>query len=149
DLMYLKRSKYKPDMDKALASAACSKFMNIMNGAGTCLYGAMLGVDSFPVFGWLNAATGWNLAAEDYMEIGERIQTLKQLFNLKQGVDPVHIRMTDRALGRPPLETGANKGRRVQIEQLRQDYWKSLGWDPQTGRPSSNTLKRLGLDRVI
>jgi aldehyde:ferredoxin oxidoreductase len=107
--MYLKRSKYKPDMDKALASAACSKFMNIMNGAGTCLYGAMLGADSFPVFGWLNAATGWNLAAEDYMEIGERIQTLKQLFNLKQGVDPVHIRMTDRALGRPHLETGANK----------------------------------------
>ena len=64
DYMYLKRSKYEPDKEKALASAACSKFMNVMNGAGTCLYGAMLGADSFPVFGWLNAATGWNMAAE-------------------------------------------------------------------------------------
>ena len=149
DFMYLKRSKYEPDKDKAVASAACSKFMNVMNGAGTCLYGAMLGADSFPVFGWLNAATGWNLAPEEYMEIGERIQTLKQLFNLKQGIDPVHIRMTDRALGRPPLESGANKGRRVRIEKLRHDYWTSLGWDPQTGKPKSSTLERLGLDRDV
>ncbi len=146
DLMYLKRSKYKPDMEKAVASAACSKFMNVMNGAGTCLYGAMLGAKSFPLFGWLNAATGWNLAAEDYMEIGERIQTLKQLFNLKHGINPVRVRMTDRALGRPPLKTGANKGRRVQIEKLRYDYWESLGWDPQTGIPTASTLKNLGLE---
>jgi len=149
DLMYLKGSKYKPDREKALASAACSKFMNVMNASGTCLYGAMLGADSFPVFGWLNGATGWDLAAEDYMEVGERIQTLKQLFNLKQGIDPLHVKMTDRALGRPPLESGANKGRRVPIEKLRQDYWVSLGWDPQTGKPKRGTLERLGLDRVI
>ena len=145
DFIYLKRSKYEPDADKALASAACSKFMNVMNGAGTCLYGAMLGADSFPIFGWLNAATGWNLPAGDYMEIGERIQTLKQLFNLKQGIDPLKIAMPGRALGRPPLKTGANKGRSVEIEKLRHDYWVSLGWDPRTGRPRTATLKRLGL----
>jgi len=145
DILYLKRHKYQPDHQKAVASAACSKFMNLMNAAGTCLYGAMLGADSFPFFDWLNAATGWGLSPEKYMLIGERIQALKQLFNLKQGIDPVQIKMTDRALGRPPLKAGANKGRQISIEQLRRDYWDVLGWDPRTGRPTRATLKRLGL----
>jgi len=146
DILYLKRSKYRADRNKAVASAACSKFMNIMNGAGACLYGAFLGAESFPVFDWLNASTGWNLAPEAYMEIGERIQALKQLFNLKQGIDPLKIKMTDRALGRPPLSAGANKGRQVPIEKLKKDYWQVLGWDPASGRPTPETLKRLGLD---
>jgi aldehyde:ferredoxin oxidoreductase len=145
DFMYFKDSKYKPDRRKAVAGAACSKFMNIMNGAGTCLYGAMLGADSFPFFKWLNAATGWEKTPEAYMEIGERIQTLKQLFNLKQGIEPRSIKMSDRALGRPPMITGANKGRTIPIDALIRDYWKALGWDPVTGKPTSQTKKRLGL----
>jgi aldehyde:ferredoxin oxidoreductase len=148
DMLYSKRSKYQPDRQKALASAACSKFMNLMNGAGTCLYGAMLGAESFPFFDWLNASTGWELTAEKYMQIGERIQVLKQLFNLKQGIDPRQIKMTDRALGRPPMTAGGNKGRQVPIETLRKDYWQTLGWDPQTGRPTKRTLERLGLSGI-
>ncbi len=145
DFIYLKSSKYKPDREKALASAACSKFMNIMNGAGTCLYGALLGVDSFPLFEWLNAATGWGKSPEAYMEIGERIQTRKQLFNIKHGIQPADIRMTDRALGRPPLEKGANQGRSIPIEKMISDYWKIFEWDPQTGKPTSAAIRRLGL----
>ena len=68
------------------------------------------------------------------------------MFNLNHGIDPVRMWMSVRGLGRPPLEKGANKGRRVQIEKLRHDYWESLGWDKQTGRPTAATLKRLGLE---
>jgi aldehyde:ferredoxin oxidoreductase len=145
DFIYLKRSKYRPDREKAIASAACSKFMNIMNGAGTCLYGAMLGAETFPLFDWLNAATGWEKTPAAYMEIGERIQTRKQMFNIKQGIHPADIRMTDRALGRPPLEKGANKGRSIPIEKMVSDYWKVFEWDPQTGEPTAKAIRRLGL----
>lgn len=145
DFIYSKSEKYKPDKEKAVAAAACSKFMNVVNGAGTCLYGALMGARAFPVFEWLNAATGWQKSPENYMRIGERIQNVKQLFNLKQGVRPANIHMSDRALGRPPLTEGANKGRSIPIEKMVSDYWKVLDWDPETGEPTEEALKRMGL----
>ena len=31
-----------------------------------------------------NAATGWNLTAEEYLRTGQRIQTLRQMFNIRE-----------------------------------------------------------------
>jgi len=136
-LIYMKRSKYEPDREKAVAAAACSTYMNVINGSGACMYGALLGTRDFPLFEWLNAATGWHLSPREYLEIGARIQTLKQQFNIKQGINPKDIKVTDRALGRPPLNAGANRGRSVPIEKMVRDYWDVLGWNPKTGAPLS------------
>ncbi len=137
NFLYFKDSKYDFDEDKARAAAACSSFMNVLNGAGGCLFGAFLGVHRLPVFEWLNAATGWEYTPEQYMEIGKRIQTLRQSFNIKQGVKPTESVMSDRALGRPPLKTGANAGRTIEIEKMMKGYWRQFGWDEHTGRPGS------------
>jgi aldehyde:ferredoxin oxidoreductase len=144
-MMYSKRSKYIPDKDKAAAGAACSKFMNVVNSAGCCLFGVFLGAHRIPIFEWLNAATGWRRSPEEYMTIGERIQTLRQLFNLKHGIDPRTYKASDRSLGRPPLSAGANKGRSVKIEKMVQNYWKALGWDTKTGKPGPESLRRLNI----
>jgi aldehyde:ferredoxin oxidoreductase len=145
-LIRTKASKFEADRGKAIAAAACSRFMNVVNGAGACLFGAFLGVDRFPIFEWLNAATGWELPPEAYMEIGARVQGLRQQFNIRHGIDPKAVKMTDRALGRPPLEKGANRGRTVPIEKMMQDYWEQMGWDPQTGKPGAAALKKYGID---
>jgi aldehyde:ferredoxin oxidoreductase len=79
------------------------------------------------------------------MEIGERIQTLKQLFNVKHGIDPKANKLSDRALGRAPLTHGANKGRTVKIEKLMSDYWDQFGWDSTTGKPTPSRLAKLGI----
>lgn len=143
DLIYSKGSKFEADEGKAVSGAACSKFMNIVNGSGCCLFGAFLGVHRIPIFEWLNAATGWNKTPETYMTIGERIQTLRQLFNIKHGIDPKTFKMSARALGRPPLTSGANKGRSINIEKMMADYWKQFDWDTQTGKPTSGCIERL------
>jgi len=62
--------------------------MNIVISVGMCLFGTFFGSSRTPTFDWLNAATGLNKTPEEYMEIGERIQTLKQASDLKQGIDP-------------------------------------------------------------
>ena len=145
DLLYLKRSKYEPDENKASAAAACSQFVNVMNGAGGCLYAALLGPKRFPLFEWLNAATGWKRSPEEYLMIGARIQTLRQAFNVKHGIEPKDIKMSDRALGRPPLKTGANKGRSIRIEKMMRDYWEAFGWESETGKPTPEIMAQLGL----
>jgi aldehyde:ferredoxin oxidoreductase len=146
--LYLKRSKYKVNREKAVMGATCSKYMNVVNGAGLCLFGTFLGAQRIPVFAYLNAASGWDLTPEAYMVIGERIQTLKQLFNIRQGIHPQEIRMSDRALGIPPQREGANKGRTIPIEKLRRFYWGELGWHLETGVPTAQTLQRLDLEEI-
>ncbi len=143
--IYHKNSKYRATENHALETAACSKYMNVVNGAGLCMFGTFLGIKRTPTFDWLNAATGWNKTPEEYMEIGMRIQTLKQAFNIRHGIDPRANRLSDRALGIPPQPQGANKGRTVPIEKMMADYWSQFGWDPSTGAPTGETLARLGL----
>jgi len=144
--LYFKGSKYAVNEEKAVIGAACSKFVNVLNGAGICMFGSFLGTNRIPVFDWLNAATGWNRTPEEYMEIGERVQTLKQGFNIRHGIEPVDFKISGRAVGTPPLSGGANKGRTVDIDAMMKGYWKQFGWDAETGRPGAECMKRLGID---
>jgi aldehyde:ferredoxin oxidoreductase len=138
--LYFKSRKYMPDEKKAIMAAACSKYLNVANGAGLCMFGLMIGAKRVPTFDWLNAATGWHKTPEQYMDIGERIQTLKQAFNIKHGIDPRDIRGSERMLGKPVLDHGANKGRSVAFDKMRSDYWKQFGWDAETGKPPEKNL---------
>ncbi len=147
-LFYHKDSKYRTDDEKALMAAVNSRFMNVVNGVGMCMFGSFLGAKRIPTFEWMNAATGWNKTPEAYLEIGDSIQTLKQAFNVKQGIDPGSLRISPRALGAPPMARGANKGRSVDIEKLMRAYWIQFGWDPETGKPTEASLNKAGIESV-
>jgi aldehyde:ferredoxin oxidoreductase len=141
-LFYHKNSRFKFAGEKAEIAAANSKFINVVNGSGMCIFGSFLGVTRIPLFEWLNAATGWDKSSEEYLLIGERIQTLKQAFNVKQHIEPGSLVLSPRASGIPPLTAGANKGRSVDIENLARKYWEQFGWD-ETGKPTKETMERL------
>lgn len=144
DIFYFKGSKYVADESKAIRSATCSKYMNVLNGTGTCIFGAFLGADRLPLFDWINAATGWTKTPEDYLTIGEAVQTLRQSFNIKHGIDPRQNIPGPRATGQPALSMGANKGRSVDIQKMIRDYWQQFGWDPTNGQPRPDVMPHLG-----
>jgi len=143
--LYLKKTRFLADEEKALSEAACSKWMNIGNAAGFCLFGLQMGASRIPVFDWLNAATGWDKSPRDYMAIGARIQTLKQAFNIKHGIDPRSMKVHDRMVGKPVMQEGANKGHTMDLDKMVRDYWCQFGWDPHTGRPGEAALADLKL----
>ncbi len=144
--IYHKNKKYRATKDQAKAAAACSQYMNVVNGSGLCMFGTFIGIKRTPTFDWLNAATGWNRTPEEYMKIGQRIQTVKQAFNVKHGIDPRANVLSGRAVGIPPQAEGANKGRTVDISKMMSDYWELFGWDAHTGMPGEETLNRLGIE---
>jgi len=146
-ILYTKASKYTNPEEKGMQGAACSQFMQVVNAMGGCLFGMFIGVDRLPVFEWLNAATGWRKTPNEYMEIGARIQTLKQAFNARDGVSLLHT-INKRALGLPAQKRGANKGRSVDLLPLAREYWKAFGWSTENGVPTRECLDRLGLDQV-
>jgi aldehyde:ferredoxin oxidoreductase len=142
------KSRYVADREKAVCAVANSCFSQFYNGAGLCLFGALVGVHRVPVFEWMNAATGWERSPAEYMKLGKRVQTLKQLFNIKQGIKPVSLQAHPRSIGNPPQTRGPNKGRSFDLEKMMRDYWQEIGWDRESGKPTLETVKELGLPLV-
>ena len=143
--LYPKGHKYGAGREKALQAAANSQFIQLLNGAGGCLFGALMGVHRMPLFEWLNAAAGWELDAEAYLRIGRNIQTARQAFNARENL-PLKAPINPRALGLPPQTRGANRGRSVPLEELASLYWAEMGWDESSGKPPRAELAALGLE---
>jgi aldehyde:ferredoxin oxidoreductase len=131
---YPAAQKYAADAGKGIHAAGATLVKMVIDGAGLCNFGLMLGVDRFPMFEYLNAAAGWQLTPDEYMEIGRRVQTLRQMFNLREGVDPVQVKLPDAA-----------RGKRFNVYTARKYTWQALGWNPETGVPLEDTVRRLGL----
>lgn len=144
--LYLKGSKYKTIDKQAEIGAVNSKYMTIINSVGACKFGAFIGAKRIRIFEWMNAATGWNLTPNDYMDLAADIHTLKQSFNVKHGIEPKSFKISDRALGRPVQSEGANKGRTIEIETMMSRYWEQFGWDIDTGKPSDDHVKKITAD---
>ena len=134
----------------AWVSKANACYTMLVDGAGGCYYGQMMGVHMWKLIEYLNAAEGWDHDGDHYMQIGERIQTLRQLFNVKQGVDPASFKLPKRMLGEPPLSSGPLKG--VTLVKHREQvsaHWRAFGWDGATGVPLPETVERLGINTVL
>jgi hypothetical protein len=90
-----------------------------------------------PTFDWLNAATGWKLTPGDYMLIGERIQTLKQAFNVKHGIEPKDNFMSSRLWGRHPRRKAPTKAGRWILRN-----WRPLLGSVRLGQKYRQTQKK-------
>jgi len=145
---YVKAEEFIPTEKVALKTVANSCYKEVTDGSGGCLFAMTLGINHWKLFDWLNAATGWNKTGDEYMEIGKRIQTLRQMFAVKHGVDPRSFRMSKRMVGDPPLKEGPLKGNTVRIDEMMQLHWKLYGWDEKTGVPLQETINRLQLDEL-
>jgi aldehyde:ferredoxin oxidoreductase len=91
----------------------------------------------------LNTATGWDLEVEGLVTLGRRIATLKRLLNLRRGVSRADDRLPDLLL--EPLEDGGTEGQVPDLTTLLSGAYAEYGWDPETGRPTPETMEELGL----
>jgi aldehyde:ferredoxin oxidoreductase len=145
--LYRVKEKYNPN-GKELLMVAGSKYVQMGNGLGACLFGLHLGT-KLPLMDYANAATGWTFSPEDYLRMGERIQNVRQAFNGREGVRPaIDFRMNARITGDPPLTVGPVKGVRLDRERLNGDFCRAMGWDAATGIPTQAKLRELGLEEI-
>jgi aldehyde:ferredoxin oxidoreductase len=140
--------RYEASEKNGIYAAACSMAKMVVDGAGLCTFGLLMGVDRLPVYDYLNAAAGWQKTPDDYMEIGRRIQTLRQCFNIREGLQPADVHLPGRSTGGSPVRSGPHKGRHVPVDELRRIYWQVIGWDKDTGIPLPETLQDLGLPQL-
>jgi aldehyde:ferredoxin oxidoreductase len=96
--------------------------------------------------GLLNAVTGRGWTEAQLLQIGERINNLERLFNLRNGMKPTDDTLPARVL-EEPLSDGASKGMVVDLEPLLDEYYHARDWSRDTGYPSPEKLNQLGLDK--
>ena len=133
----------------ALISKANACYSMLFDGIGGCYYAEMMGVHMYKAIEYINAAAGWDYDGDHYMEIGERIQTIRQMFNVKHGYEPADVKLPKRMQGEPPLKTGPLKGITLKNDEQVAMHWKAFGWDEKTGHPLPETIEKLGINRLL
>ena len=117
----------------------------IADGLGVCkfyAYGLSLTRDMIPL---VNVATGFDYSSEEFLLIGERINNLTRLFNVREGFGAADDSLPKRC--RTPLKEGKRAGMPLELSGMLSEYYRECGWD-EKGVPTDEKLRSLGLDRV-
>ena len=92
----------------------------------------------------IDAACEGHWDAARLFETGERIWNLERMFNLSAGFTAADDTLPDRLL-KDPCPSGTAKGKVNELAKMLPEYYSLRGWT-KDGRPTSETLERLGLD---
>lgn len=93
---------------------------------------------------WLNLTTGWEFTPEEFLRAGERMTTLKRMYNVRLGqsrkddVLPARVRQE-------PLPDGGAAGYLPPFGAMLDEYYAYRGWTTD-GIPTEPVLVRLGLE---
>ena len=107
------------------------------------------GLEHTTLLGILNAATGWNMAMKEYMQVGERALDLTRAFNAREGLTRNDDQLPKRLM--EPLPDGPFAGKpftEEMLEGMLDDYYELRGWDKKTGTPTRAKLEAIGLKFV-
>jgi aldehyde:ferredoxin oxidoreductase len=141
-----KFSKMFPELSKTDRIWNFYCYHQAVSALGLCQFSLLTG--NFPVIEFVNLVTGFDLTIEEFLAIGERILTLKHLFNLREGKNPLDHKLPVRVLEN--TDGGPNKAiSTIKEDQIIKTFLSSLDWDHTTTKPSEKRLKTLGLDKII
>jgi aldehyde:ferredoxin oxidoreductase len=133
---------------KGPMSARLSNYLQFGNCAGLCLM-PMIFFGNYPLIEFFNAVTGLDVDVTEVFSTGARIQTLRQCFNIREGIQSSDIKLPGRLSGRPPMQAGPVSDVTIDVDNLKREYFQSMGWDADSGEPQEETLERLGLGQLI
>jgi aldehyde:ferredoxin oxidoreductase len=97
----------------------------------------------------VNAVTGWETTAFELMKTGQRILTMARVFNLREGFtvadDWLPPRMFQPQTSGPLSNTAVDK---EGLKTARSLFYAMMGWDRETGVPTTDTLGELDISWV-
>ncbi|MHA1994872.1 MAG: aldehyde ferredoxin oxidoreductase family protein [Candidatus Hodarchaeales archaeon] len=95
----------------------------------------------------IESLVGYDFSEKDFRKTGERIYNLERAYNIREGLTRADDTLPKR-LTEDPLPDGPAEGQVVNLDPMLDAYYKYRGWD-HDGRPTAETLTRLGMDWLI
>jgi aldehyde:ferredoxin oxidoreductase len=115
----------------------------VIDSSGLCLFTSFaLGADDYRDL--LNAATGFDLTTEQWLEAGERIWNMERNFNLLAGIGPDTDTLPKRFFNEP-ANRGPNKGKVHRLPEMLPEYYQLRGWNSDGTMPKEK-LQALGIE---
>jgi aldehyde:ferredoxin oxidoreductase len=128
---------------KGAMVARMQNLMGLFDSLKICKFLLYTGITPTDLVKCLTLVTGQEWDLDRFLETGERIFQLKRLVNVKLGVTRSADDLPNRM--KMPLKTGGTKGHVPDLQSMLDDYYRIRGWT-RDGAPTSETLKRLGLN---
>jgi aldehyde:ferredoxin oxidoreductase len=97
----------------------------------------------------LNAITGWDVTLDEAMTTGRRIVNALRVFNFQHGLDPSQERPSPRYGSTPVDGPAAGLAIMPHWDDMVRTYRERMGWEPETGRPTADTLSKVGLPELV
>ena len=100
--------------------------------------------------GLVSAATGIEFTPEEVYRVGERLNNLARVFNIREGLRRSDDTLPERVLTEP-LKAGNSKGQyisREELDQMLDEYYRERGWT-LAGVPTREKLEALDLPEAI
>jgi aldehyde:ferredoxin oxidoreductase len=121
---------------------------------GVCKFHTVFLSPNMPAFeefsNWLKLICGLEFSPEKIWEVAERAYNLERLFNIREGATRADDWLVDRYFDeRTDRGFDVVRGKSLDRDRFRtmlDEYYERHGWDGD-GRPTEETLKRLGLER--
>ncbi len=136
--------RFESSEEKGRVAARVQAWRNLYNSLTLCHY-QDIGMERMLTA--LKCTTGWELSAGELLNVGKRIVALKRLLNMRRGVTGADDKLPSLLLA--PLKEGGTEGNVPHMDVLLRGAYAELGWDPDTGRPTPETITRLGLDWAV
>jgi aldehyde:ferredoxin oxidoreductase len=115
-----------------------------------CLIICFFCAADFPmILDCVNATTGWDMDIPEAMDVGRRLINRLRVFNFRHGLTK-EVEAPSVRYGSTPVD-GPAQGKSIMTdwEAMRRNYYRNMGWDPETGKPLPETLEKLGLADLI
>jgi aldehyde:ferredoxin oxidoreductase len=107
-------------------TAIASSFSQAFASSGMCFWAASAGVN-YPLVEFISAATGWNFDGTEALTAGKRILTLRQAFNIREGLAVRDFSLPER-LTRPAL-MGPPITQSIDLDALLTGFYEAMGWE--------------------
>jgi aldehyde:ferredoxin oxidoreductase len=137
-------NRFESSTDKALVTSRIQDWRTLQDSMVMCMFN---NADVHLILDMLNAATGWDLQMSDLLPLGERAFNLKRLLNGKLGLTSANDRLPKLLL--QPLMDEEVETHVPDMEVLLPAYYRVRGWDRQTGMPTTEKLRELGLEGLL
>lgn len=120
------------------------EYFQLISSGGLCaLYAIQLPI---PIVELIRPVTGWDIDWNEGLKIGKRILTLRQAFNVREGIKIEDFKLPERF--DTPLNAGIATGVKIDFNTLRKKYFEAMGWEVSNGKPKKETLIELGLEKL-
>jgi aldehyde:ferredoxin oxidoreductase len=124
--------------------------LTVLDALGGCKFMGVLLSDE-DIVELVASATGWDFDVDEFRRSGERIYNLSRAYNIRAGAQRGQDKLPGR-LVKDPLPDGPARGMTIDadtLEMMKDAYYELRGWDIESGTPTPEKLRQLGLDDLV